>query len=254
MTGWTIGRLTATALALVAGTAAATASDYFHECRTADGQYEINDGTLVASSDTARKEIPFETLGETVLSQRKGYCLARGQKYEFEGKTYVLKIRFREKGQPIEVDALCELAADGLPAAYKCEREVVTRDFKAGGKSAPPAAGGGAVVWNHNGSVMRLEAEGAVRRFRYEVPRRGMAEAGARPGDVVFEGRRDGSRYVGTAYIFSAACGRVPYAVSGRVSGDERQVVLEGDAPVLGAGCKARTFKRDRLAFELIAR
>jgi len=153
----------------------------------------------------------------------------------------------------VQVDALCELASDGLPAAYKCDREVVTLDTKSDQSVVPPPTPN-ASIWDHNGSRLRLESSGSERRFVYEQPRRGMRDAGAAPGDTVFEGRREGRTYTGTAYIFSKACGKVAYQVAGNISQDERQVVLEGQAPSLGADCKTRSYKRDELVFELIAR
>lgn len=246
--------IAATSIMLAAFAGNALASDYSHECRSADGRYEINDGTLAATGQSERA-IPYDTVRETVLSERLGYCLSQGGKFEFAAKTYVVTIRFREDGRPVERDLMCELSADGLPAAYACEKEVVTRDFKAEPKSGhPPSAVSGASssTWSHNGSQMRLEASGQQRRFVYVRPRKGMLAAGATPGDSVFEGRREGLTYTGTAYVFSRACGKTAYPVSGAVSDDQRRVVLTGEAPILSADCRPRAHKPDRLIFDLI--
>lgn len=228
----------------------AAASDFLHQCRTADGQFELNDDELYATGTSTGQPIAYQSVRKTILAERHGYCIAAGQKFKFEARTYVHRIRFDLGGGPIEVDALCEFAADGLPAAYNCEREVVTfQTGSPGGNSG--GSQDGPTAWNHNGSVMRLEADGAERRFIYDVPRPGMLNAGARSGDVVFAGRREGATYSGTAYIFSKSCGQVGYPVAGNVSPDERSVVLEGQAPRLGSDCAVKSYRRDRLKFEL---
>jgi len=81
-----------------------------------------------------------------------------------------------------------------------------------------------------------------------------VVNVGARPGDIVFEGTRDGQTYSGTAYIFSKSCGRVAYMVAGNVSADERSVLLEGQAPLLDAQCQPIAYRRDQLRFDLIGR
>ena len=60
------------------------ASDYAHECRSADGLYEMSDEQLFAAGEEPRTAIPYSTLKDTVLSERKGYCLSRGQHFQFE--------------------------------------------------------------------------------------------------------------------------------------------------------------------------
>jgi hypothetical protein len=62
-------------------------------------------------------------------------------------------------------------------------------------------------LWTHNGSIMYLVADGQKRRFYYREPRSAMLEAGARPDSLLFEGNSDGSRYHGTAFVFSR-CGQ----------------------------------------------
>ena len=57
--------------------------------------------------------------------------------------------------------------------------------------------------WTHNGSVVYLTAEGAKRSFFYHVPRPGVRDAGAKPGALLFEGKREGQSYSGTAYVFA---------------------------------------------------
>ncbi len=232
----------------------AAASDFLHQCRTADGQFELNDDELYATGTSSSQPIDYQSVRKTILAERRGYCIAAGQKFKFESRSYVHRIRFNLGGGPIEVDALCEFAADGLPAAYNCEREVVTFQTGSTGGNSGGGTQGGSTAWNHNGSVMRLEANGAERRFIYEVPRPGMVNAGARPGDVVFAGRRDGATYSGTAYMFSKSCGQVGYPVAGNVSPDEQGVVLEGQAPRLGSDCAVKSYRRDRLKFELTGR
>lgn len=109
--------------------------------------------------------------------------------------------------------------------------------------------------WDHNGSLVRLEASGSsgLRRFVYQKVRPGMLEAGARPGDVVFEGRRQGRAYSGVAYVFNRMCGQTPYPVSGRVTDDEKTIVLVGQAPLFSRnGCNVVSRKDDRLTFDYL--
>ena len=56
-------------------------------------------------------------------------------------------------------------------------------------------------IWDHNGSVMYLVANGQSREFHCQTPRAEMLEVGARPGALLFSGDIDNGQYSGTAYI-----------------------------------------------------
>ena len=92
-------------------------------------------------------------------------------------------------------------------------------------------------VWDHNGSVVSLVTDGSSREFRYQKPRQGMLDAGARPDSVLFRGEINNGQYLGTAYIFNSHCGPIPFEVKGSVLDDER-VVLTGKAPRVGRNCQ----------------
>lgn len=242
------------AVLFAASAAPALASDYFNACIVTGERYEINDDGLFPKGEGERKEIKHEKLSETILAEASGYCIARGRRIEHAARTSVRRIRFTHEGQTHELDALCELYADGLPAAFKCERKVTVRDFKIGGGKPAAVRPGGSAIWVHNGSLMRLETDGDTRRFHYELPRTGMVQAGAKPGDVVLEVRRTGATYSGTAYVYSKNCGRTAYLVSGRAGTSESRIVVEGKVPRHGDDCKPRSFWRDRLQFDHVPR
>lgn len=107
----------------------------------------------------------------------------------------------------------------------------------------------GQSYWEHNGSIMALEASGASRTFSYQQPRSGLPVAS---GTVLFEGRRDGESYSGTAYLFSSRCGAIAYAVTGTVSPDERGVTMYGNAPSRDARCQVVGYKQDILQFNFL--
>jgi hypothetical protein len=88
-------------------------------------------------------------------------------------------------------------------------------------------------IWDHNGSVMYLVTNGSSREFHYQTPRPGMLDAGARPGSVLFRGELNNGQYVGTAYIFNAHCGPIPFQVKGSILNNER-IVLTGQAEQFG--------------------
>jgi hypothetical protein len=92
-------------------------------------------------------------------------------------------------------------------------------------------------VWDHNGSVMYLVANGSSREIYYQKPRPGMLEAGARSGSLLFRGEVNDGQYLGTAYIFNVHCGPVPFEVKGTILNDER-IVLTGQAPRVGQNCR----------------
>lgn len=105
---------------------------------------------------------------------------------------------------------------------------------------APPpmALPPGARLVEHNGSIMALEPDPQTREvfIRYLQPRPGMAEAGAEPGMWLVRGRwTPRGLFVGTAFVFSAACGRSPYRVEGRTEG--LLLVLRGPSPIIAWDC-----------------
>jgi hypothetical protein len=106
--------------------------------------------------------------------------------------------------------------------------------------------GGGGSTWEHNGSILRLRAEGPRRVFVYVRP---AGRVPARRDDIVFSGERSGSTYRGTAYQYSSRCGRIGYAVEGSVAPGDRQVTLRGDAPVRDDNCQIVGSRPDELIF-----
>jgi len=91
-----------------------------------------------------------------------------------------------------------------------------------------PNAGGAASLWDHNGSVVSLEATGNVRKFYYKVPRSNLP---ATEGALLFEGERVGNSFIGTAYVFSTKCDPRGYAVRGFVTNNDQKIVMRGKAP-----------------------
>lgn len=90
--------------------------------------------------------------------------------------------------------------------------------------------------WTHNGSLMRLDAQGNNRAFMYEAPRPEIWARGAAPGTVLFIGGTDGHVYYGTARFFArcvtlaihCAIETREYNVAGPVSSNQKQVILYG--------------------------
>jgi hypothetical protein len=105
-------------------------------------------------------------------------------------------------------------------------------------------------LWNHNGSVIRLLADGEKRKFVYETPRPGLIPSGVGKGSLLFEGEKMGGKYSGSAYTYSKTCGRKDYHVEGTVSNDDRQVTLYGDFPIRPVpGCGVQSTRREVLLF-----
>lgn len=244
----------ACALAAVAAALPARASDYFHVCRSADGGYEMNDGTLyrVEASGEPGAAIPFRTLEEKTLRRETGYCLAKesgARRHGYESRTYTLRAAFSDEGRDMTVDFICELASDGLPAAYTCAKQVVLSREGTATETPPPPVASGPSLWLHNGSVMALDANGPVRRFTYQRPRRGMLKEGVTPGTLLFEGERNEAIYSGVAYVFQKGCPPAPYAVAGEVSADDLRISMTGQAPRLNANCAVIGTRPDTLVF-----
>ena len=247
------------------------AGDYYHVCRSVDGRYVMHDESLQTAEDEragSARSINSRVRNKIVLKKEEGYCFARPQgggrrtRFNFAYSRYVLDIAFRDDGQNIKTSLLCELAADGLPAAYRCQRRIVTVNWSLQPQQ-PPSGGGarsdssvnakpsGGSLWLHNGSVMRLTANGNARQIRYERPRPNLARRGVKQGELLFEGRRNANTYSGTAYIFTKSCGKAAYVVSGLVEDGGTRVVMTGLAPRLNSSCRQIGTREDRLVFTL---
>jgi hypothetical protein len=105
--------------------------------------------------------------------------------------------------------------------------------------------------WSLNGSrlLLKSEPDKPSRIFVYETPTDNLWRAGVRAGTVIFRGMRTHDRYTGTAYAFSASCAASRYDVAGTVSEDQRQVTLQGLAPVRDAGCRIMSRRSETLTF-----
>jgi hypothetical protein len=107
-------------------------------------------------------------------------------------------------------------------------------------------------LWDHNGSVMYLGANGSTREFHYQKPRPGMLEAGAGPDSLLFRGQFNDGQFSGTAYVFNAQCGQVPFEVKGPVLDNGGKVVLTGKAPLVGRNCQPYGYYTSTLEFKLL--
>lgn len=103
--------------------------------------------------------------------------------------------------------------------------------------------------WNHNGSIVRLEAQGNARTFSYVKPAAKVAKLGIVDGTVLFEGYTNQGNYYGTAHAFPLACGDgsgLTYPVSGEVLNNSTKIVLTGKRLVT---CGSNKTKIDTLVF-----
>jgi hypothetical protein len=108
----------------------------------------------------------------------------------------------------------------------------------------------GGARWNHNGSTMTLRVVGDVVEIFYDSPRTAMTKAGAKPGDLLFTGKRNGQNISGTAWVFSNyfGCGKTPYEVAGRIESTSR-ITMHGKAPTLDDSCQTTGHRDDLLEF-----
>ena len=103
--------------------------------------------------------------------------------------------------------------------------------------TTPAATTAERTFWDHNGSVVYLVANGSSREFYYQRPRLGMLEAGAHPDSLLFSGQINNGQFSGTAYVFNAQCGQVPFEVKGPILENGGRVALTGQAPRVGRNC-----------------
>jgi hypothetical protein len=103
-------------------------------------------------------------------------------------------------------------------------------------------------IWNHNCSIVRVEAIGRSRRFFYVEVRGGFP---AKSGDMVFDGVREGPTYSGRAFQFSEKCAPLAYLVKGAISADESIVKMEGIKPQRDSQCRVVGYVNEALVFSL---
>ncbi len=112
----------------------------------------------------------------------------------------------------------------------------------------------GRTFWNHNGSVMYLVVSGNRRQFYYHQPRQGMRDEGVGPGTLLFSGTVNANSYEGTAYLFSARCGKRAYHVSGPATENGGRVVMTGAAAGFNSRCEPHGVINDVLVFNYLYR
>ncbi|MBG6201229.1 hypothetical protein IWQ48_002367 [Labrenzia sp. EL_13] len=105
--------------------------------------------------------------------------------------------------------------------------------------------------WDHNGSLMRLQAQGNQRWLSYEIPRDVLRPAGVQRGTLLFNGVKNGNWYSGTARVFSKFCPGSPleYSVEGPVRGDQLQVTVSGSREVFNQCRPTGQYTSDTLVF-----
>jgi hypothetical protein len=129
---------------------------------------------------------------------------------------------------------------------------LIARGAVASAQAQTQTASSEPTIWDHNGSVVYLVANGQSREFHYQKPRAGMLEVGARPGSLLFRGEIENGQYSGTAYIFSPHCGQIPFQVKGPVLDNDERIVLTGQAPRVGRNCRADGSSTSNLEFRRV--
>jgi hypothetical protein len=116
---------------------------------------------------------------------------------------------------------------------------------------AVSSAQGAGKLWNHDGSILRLEAVGRGRRLYYVEPHGSVT---AKSGDIAFEGVREGPTYSGRAFQFTENCPPLAYRVKGSVSAGEVTLKIAGRKPRRDAQCNIVSYSDDELVFRLASK
>lgn len=106
--------------------------------------------------------------------------------------------------------------------------------------------------WKQGESIVSLVADGVKRSFIYDEPQPDLASIGVQKGTALFDGKKQGNAYSGTAFKFARLCQPKGYQVTGTISEDEKQVTLHGKAPQIGAGCKVVGSREETLVLTFI--
>lgn len=237
----------------------------YDRCSTADGRHSIDfafgSGDLV-EAETAT-ETKFEQLSKTLLESKRSTCQSTSSSDEFEvvEERYMLRIRqlVRVPGRQSDLYLYCEKYWDNSVAGA-CDsgsndivkqHSIIVPSYKQMAEQSDDA-GTTTSVWNHNGSLMYLVAEGRQRKFIYRRPKLAMLDAGAKQDTVLFNGEAIGDTFSGTAYIFNRKCGAFSYSVSGSILDSGRRVLMRGKAPKVNNNCKVSGSMNDELEFTLV--
>jgi hypothetical protein len=109
------------------------------------------------------------------------------------------------------------------------------------------------IVWNHNNSKMKIDMVGDTINIYYVQPRQAMLDAGAKPNTLLINGMIKGTQITGTARIFAGNCGQFTYPVTGTITNNGREILLNGQAPVVNrSNCQVTRYVPDPLSFNLI--
>ncbi len=109
-------------------------------------------------------------------------------------------------------------------------------------------------IWDHNGSLMRLEKNDTKRKFVYEKPRGNLRAARVKRGTVLFDGneKADG-RFAGYAKLFRKGCDPIDYFVEGPYDKAKGEILLQGQSPIYsGNGCVITGYSDDGNASTLV--
>jgi hypothetical protein len=227
--------------------------------------------SILLSGEYLKSELYFDLNTDTIDDFDK-LLVANTLALNFGEKNDIIEFNFMEKmdalfsayvtetGGTSQLGAMTKYAQSGSGGMgdacrrYQSNTSLKSESAKNDQAALPPPtqlSNSGLSQWEHNGSVVYLTADGAKRRFYYDAPRAGLDAIGVKRGTLLFEGRKDGDRYSGTAYLFSQKCGLQAYAVSGPVASDQSQITitLSGQAPRLDATCKQVGLRNDNLVF-----
>jgi Caspase domain len=206
-------------------------------------QLDTNDTATVAAGGSPRKGILVSFLGDLSRSAKAGAPVYRIT----GGEGFLWTAAFNGDGRGV----LRFLAIDPSKLITAQPGQPLLSTNVPSPLSSPTTAPPQPSLWDHNGSIVRLEAKGASRKFIYEVPRQGMLDAGVRQGTLLFEGvNNGGTSYSGTAYIFPPNCRATPYLVDGPIVNDGQTVVLKGQRPVVDPQtCRPVGSAEDTLTF-----
>jgi hypothetical protein len=136
-------------------------------------------------------------------------------------------------------------AASGAPAARATQAPAVQQPAS----QASAHQGPGREHWSFDGSILKMVAEGRLRKFFYLQPGPEAEAAGVQRGDLLLEGNVSDQRITGTVYSHGGRCGRIPYRVDGTIRDNNRRLELQGQKPQVDGGCKVVGTVLDALTF-----